>query len=158
MPPLSGFVGKLLILDAVRADDTMWLIWTVVLVGSLFAILGFAQAGSRVFWKTEAGEAPDPDTALPDPGDLKPLALPATATSALLGAIIALTIFAGPTTRYLEATAVQLYTPKNYIDAVYGQEPVAAPYPGAKPTPNRILAPKNGPGAGTETPKSKGDG
>ena len=131
----------------------MWLIWTVVLVGSLLAILGFAQAGSRVFWKTEAGETPEPDTALPDPGRLKPLALPATAAGALVAGIIALTIFAGPTTRYLEATASKLYTPKHYIDAVYGQGSVAPPYPGAKPTPNRILAP----GAGSaDTSKTKG--
>lgn len=154
MPPFSGFIGKLLILDSVRAHDMMWLIWTVVLVGSLLAILGLAQAGSRVFWKTEAGATPEPDTALPDPGELTPLALPATAVGALIAGIIALTVFAGPATRYLEATAAQLYTPKNYIDAVYGQGSVAPPYPGAKPTPNRILAP--GAGGDTDAAKTKG--
>ena len=45
---------------------------------------------------------------------------------------------------YLEATAQQLYAPKNYIDSVYDLKPVAPPYPGAKPTPNRILAPNAG--------------
>jgi multicomponent K+:H+ antiporter subunit D len=145
MPPLSGFIGKLLILDAVRTHEMMWLIWTVVLVGSLLAILGLAQAGSRVFWKTEApGEEPVEQTALPDPGSLKPLAFPATAAFSLLAAIVALTVFAAPVTRYLEATAQQLYAPKNYIDAVYDLKPVAPPYPGAKPTPNRILAPNAG--------------
>ncbi len=62
----------------------------------------------------------------------------------LIALIIALTVFAGPVTRYLEATAGQLYAPKNYIDAVYDLKPVAPPYPGAKPTPNRILAPNAG--------------
>jgi multicomponent K+:H+ antiporter subunit D len=129
----------------VRTHEMMWLIWTVVLVGSLLAILGLAQAGSRVFWKTEPpGEEPVEQTALPDPGSLKPLALPATAAFSLLAAIVALTVFAAPVTRYLEATAQQLYAPKNYIDAVYDLKPVAPPYPGAKPTPNRILAPNAG--------------
>jgi multicomponent K+:H+ antiporter subunit D len=139
MPPLSGFIGKLLILDSVRAHDLMWLIWSVVLIGSLLAILGLAQAGSRVFWKTEVPEkgAVQPD----DAGSSKPLALPVTAVFSLMAAIVALTVFAGPVTRYLDATAAQLYTPKQYIDAVYGQQSVAPPYPGAKPTPNRIIPP-----------------
>ena len=134
----------------------MWLIWAAVLIGSLLAILGLAQAGSRVFWKTEAGEAPEPDTALPDPGELKPLALPATAVGAIIAAIVALTVFAGPVMRYLDQTAAQLYAPKQYIDAVYDQQSVAPPYPGAKPTPNRFIAPAGGEGAPPAATTTKG--
>ncbi|RBI87542.1 monovalent cation/H+ antiporter subunit D [Rhodosalinus halophilus] len=119
MPPLSGFVGKLLILDAVRGDDWMWLIWTVVLASSLLAILGLAQAGSQIFWKTTepaqvAGDAP----AEAPP----PLALPAVAAFTLIGAIVGLTVFAAPVVAYLEATAGQLYDPSDYIAAVLGPE------------------------------------
>jgi multicomponent K+:H+ antiporter subunit D len=119
MPPLSGFVGKLLILDAVRGDDWMWLIWTVVLASSLLAILGLAQAGSQIFWKTTepaqaAGDAP----AEAPP----PLALPAAAAFTLIGAIVGLTVFAAPVVAYLEATAGQLYDPSDYIAAVLGPE------------------------------------
>jgi multicomponent K+:H+ antiporter subunit D len=154
MPPLSGFIGKLLVLDSVRGHDLMWLIWTVVLFGSLLAILGLAQAGSRVFWKVEAAEPSEADTALPDPGALKPLAMPAAAVFSLVATIVALTVFAGPVMRYLDATAAQLYAPKQYIDAVYNQKSVAPPYPGAKPTPNRILAP----GKGNSAAQTKGGG
>ena len=42
MPPLSGFLGKLLVLDALRVSDYTWLVWAVVLVGSLLTIVGYS--------------------------------------------------------------------------------------------------------------------
>lgn len=109
MPPLSGFIGKLLILDAVRGMDEVWLIWAVVLSTSLVAILGFSQAGSAIFWKLapETGEEPAPQPALP-----------LVACFIMLGAIVALSVLAGPVMGYIEATAVQLHTPDGYIAAV----------------------------------------
>jgi formate hydrogenlyase subunit 3/multisubunit Na+/H+ antiporter MnhD subunit len=61
MPPLSGFAGKLLILQAAR--DHMATVWPVILVTSLLMILGFAAAGSTLFWKAHAS-ARDPETGL----------------------------------------------------------------------------------------------
>jgi multicomponent K+:H+ antiporter subunit D len=49
MPPLSGFLGKLLILDAWR--DQAFAIWPAVLVSSFLMLLGLARAGSLLFWK-----------------------------------------------------------------------------------------------------------
>ena len=46
MPPLSGFLGKLLVLDALRAPGTIGWAWTAILAGSLLTIVGFARAGS----------------------------------------------------------------------------------------------------------------
>jgi multicomponent K+:H+ antiporter subunit D len=115
MPPLSGFIGKLLILDATRDMGQVWLIWGAILVTSLVAILGLAQAGSLVFWKT-AAPAPDPvPTPSPQP------ALPLVACCTLLAGIAALSVFAGPVMRYLDATAAQLHAPAAYIAAVLGQ-------------------------------------
>ena len=54
LPPLSGFLGKLLILDAMRAGAD--LIWTVLLAASFFMILGLSRAGSVLFWKSHATE------------------------------------------------------------------------------------------------------
>lgn len=56
MPPLSGFLGKLLVLDATR-DAGLVLIWSTILVTSLITIVGFAMAGSTVFWKAHATPA-----------------------------------------------------------------------------------------------------
>ncbi len=52
MPPLSGFLGKLLVMDAVRSHPLVWTIWAVILITSLVAVVGFARAGSALFWKT----------------------------------------------------------------------------------------------------------
>jgi multicomponent K+:H+ antiporter subunit D len=54
MPPLSGFLGKLLVLDAMRAPGLIGWAWTAILLGSLLTIVGFARAGSTLFWKSTA--------------------------------------------------------------------------------------------------------
>ena len=54
MPPLSGFIGKLLVLKATAGAPAMALIWSVMLATSLIAILGFSRAGSSLFWKSSA--------------------------------------------------------------------------------------------------------
>ncbi|MEX0924235.1 MAG: monovalent cation/H+ antiporter subunit D [Rhodovibrionaceae bacterium] len=118
MPPLSGFVGKLLVLDAARGADSMALIWTVILVTSLLAIVGFARAGSTLFWKSSAvtGEDDRAGETLPKAASFVPMAVTVT----LLSAMVLLAVLAGPTTSYLEATARQLYDPSGYIEAVLG--------------------------------------
>jgi multicomponent K+:H+ antiporter subunit D len=105
MPPLSGFIGKLLILDAFRAQAP--LVWSVILASSFVMILGFARAGSLLFWKPVA------ETAQP----AKPEPLAFAAIFALLAALAALTIFAGPITDWLAATAETLHAPQAYIAA-----------------------------------------
>ena len=49
-----------------------------------------------------------------------PSALPLVVCFGLIGAIVLLTIFAGPVTRYADATAEQLFTPTAYIETVLG--------------------------------------
>ncbi len=110
MPPLSGFVGKLLILDATR--DQIGLIWPVILVTSLLMIVGFGAAGSHLFWKPHGLDAaPAPAAPLPA------AALPFVAVGALLVLLAGLTVFAGPVTGYLEVTAEDLFDPGPYIAA-----------------------------------------
>jgi multicomponent K+:H+ antiporter subunit D len=107
MPPLSGFIGKLLILDAFR--DQAPLIWTVILVSSFLMILGFARAGSTLFWKPAASDAP--------PGANPPEPLAFTATIGLIAGLIVLTVLAGPITDWLTGMAQALHQPTGYIDA-----------------------------------------
>ena len=103
MPPLSGFIGKLLILDAMR--DQAPLIWTAILLSSFLMLLGFARTGSTLFWKAE-GIAPP---------HAEPLAT--AAIFALIAALAALTVFAGPVTVWLDTTGASLYDPAPYIAA-----------------------------------------
>jgi multicomponent K+:H+ antiporter subunit D len=111
MPPLSGFLGKLLVLDATR--DQAALVWPVVLVTSLLTIVGFAMAGSALFWKSHATEEERGAEHPPAPAS----ALPFVAVFGLLACLVALTVLAGPVTRMMAATAASLYAPQPYIDA-----------------------------------------
>ncbi|MCF7698371.1 monovalent cation/H+ antiporter subunit D [Loktanella sp. M215] len=125
LPPLSGFVGKLLIMDAARGSALVWWVWGIVLAGSLVAVVGFGRAGSQMFWRShqvaaereenpesEAGEANTKENDAPEP------ALPMVAIGSLLALLVALTVFAGPVTGFLNATATQLFNPQPYIAAV----------------------------------------
>jgi multicomponent K+:H+ antiporter subunit D len=111
MPPSSGFIGKLLILDAVRSDAAAVWIWGLILSTSLIAIVGFGRAGSTLFWKSTA-----------QPGLLagetaaEPLAY--VAVGLLLALVAALMIFAGPVTAYLDLIAAQVFDTSIYIDGV----------------------------------------
>lgn len=127
MPPLSGFVGKLLVMDAARDHDLVWWIWTVILAGSLITIVGLARAGSEIFWKShdashireeEPEQLEDGSQAQPEEPAPSAPALPFIACFGLLAGLVLLTIFAGPMMDYTDATAAQLFDPNIYIDAV----------------------------------------
>ena len=110
MPPLSGFLGKLLILDAAVGN---WWLWGAILITSLIAIMGFGRAGSLVFWKGYG--LPETDApAYEHPR--QPMAF--VAIGALMAGIVAMTVLAGPMHRFAIATAEQLYDTDAYISAV----------------------------------------
>lgn len=120
LPPLSGFIGKLLILDAALSDERMAWVWAVVLSMSLVAVIGFARAGSTIFWRAHASEVLTDEEPPQDEGQAKaPLpALPMVAIGGLLALLVAVTVFAGPLQRHLTATANQLFEPGPYISTV----------------------------------------
>ncbi len=89
-------------------------IWPAVLISSFLMLLGLARAGSLVFWKPFASDAPH-DPAPDDPAPDEPLAL--AAAFALLVALVMLTLAAGPVTDWLTTTAEALHAPKGYIAA-----------------------------------------
>ena len=120
LPPLSGFIGKLLILDAMRPQESAWLIWSLILLSSLIMLVGFARAGIMVFWQTSE------DAAEAHAAERQPV-LPFVAVFGLLGVIVALTILAQPVMDFLGGTASQLHDPSTYIDAVLKRPGVAAP-------------------------------
>lgn len=112
MPPLSGFLGKLLVLDTIREMEYWSWGWTVILVGSLLTVVGFARAGSILFWKPTALPLPDP-TEAPPPNPASALALaPTVGALAMLGL---LAVFAHPVSGFLETTAAQLFDPSGYM-------------------------------------------
>lgn len=127
MPPLSGFIGKLFIMDAARTDPMMTTIWTVILVTSLITLVGLARAGSILFWRPfDPANGFEPRAEEPEEEDNHPTwvmrphprALPFVATGALLATLGLLTVFAGPVMSYAQATAEQLFEPSAVIDTV----------------------------------------
>ena len=115
LPPLSGFVGKLLVLDAAFETPQMAWTWTIILASSLVAVVGFGRAGSIVFWKAKSVETPQEGAS---DASASPPVLSYVAVGGLIAALVAHTVFAGPMTRYAEAVAAQLTAPQAYIDTV----------------------------------------
>jgi len=113
LPPLSGFVGKLMVLNAAFDDGLAVWVWSFVLVSSLITIVGFARAGSVLFWKAQADSAP-----VAEPGRPVPSPLSFVAVGGLLALLTAHTLFAGRIYDYTTVTAAQLFTPDTYISTV----------------------------------------
>ena len=114
LPPLSGFIGKLLILQASFGSPALPWIMAIVLSTGLLTLMILARAGSTLFFKTDthAGAA-----TLPDVAKLVPVA-------ALAGISLLFVVFARPVHDYARAAAGQLVNPAGYLDAVLSAEPV----------------------------------
>jgi multicomponent K+:H+ antiporter subunit D len=114
MPPLAGFIGKLLILEAGRASPQFVTTWVMILGTSLLLMLSFARAGSVLFWNTtEAAPAAAATRKVP--------VLPLATVTALVAVTAILTIAAGPVMAEINATAEQLLDPARYVRAVLGK-------------------------------------
>ncbi len=112
MPPLSGFLGKLMVLEAAFSTPYAVWSWSVVLISSFIAVVGFSRAGSMVFWKARSVEVDD-ETKTQSPATLSYVAV-----GGLLTMLVLLTVFAGPIYAYMADTSAQLFAPEAYISTV----------------------------------------
>ncbi len=113
LPPLSGFLGKLLVLEAAFNSDLMVWVWAIVLSSSLISILGFARAGSILFWKAHSVEPATDAPVMPQPAILSYVAV-----GGLISLLAAHTVFAGQVHGYTTTMAAQLFAPEPYITTV----------------------------------------
>ncbi len=111
LPPLSGFIGKLLILKSAAALPDWGWAWAVILGTTFIGVIGFARTGSAIFWKTAEGAEtpPAPETRLD-------LIAPVLA----LACLAALSLGAGWASAYAEAAAAQVLAPATSAAAVLG--------------------------------------
>jgi multicomponent K+:H+ antiporter subunit D len=114
LPPLPGFVGKLMILEAASAHAWQAVVWSVVLGVGFLTLVGLARAGSVMFWHVRDD--------LPRCGASGTSPRLLGATLSLLAATVALTVFAAPVQRYTQAAAEQLVDRDGYARAVLGAE------------------------------------
>nr|WP_242482603.1 monovalent cation/H+ antiporter subunit D [Thiocystis violacea] len=110
LPPLSGFVGKFLVLSAAFEDRSWPWVMAAVLTSGLLGMIALGRSGSLLFFNTTAGVERDP------PGERMAL-MP---VFGLLALCVGLLAASGPMLGFCTATAEQLLHPQGYISAVLG--------------------------------------
>ncbi|MBA2662660.1 MAG: monovalent cation/H+ antiporter subunit D [Bradymonadaceae bacterium] len=113
LPPLSGFIGKMLILQAAIDQPNGFWMWAIVLITSLIALVALSRAGSLVFFKTD-DVPPGESAGRASLGDFLPVV-------GLLVCIALFTAYSGPVTEFTNMTAAQLLEPSFYITNVLGR-------------------------------------
>ena len=124
LPPLSGFIGKFLILRATLGQP--W-VWAVILLGALLSLIALARAGSRIFLDAAPAAAASTASTGKSAANDKVLSPSSArelwAIGGLLSLILALTVAAGPAVDFAQAAAQQLANPALYISAVLAGKP-----------------------------------
>jgi len=113
LPPLPGFLGKLMILESSAGLPGQAWVWTVVLVVGFLTIVGLARAGVVVFWHVQ------PDENVHASGSSPKLLASAWAFMAVT---VAMAVFAAPIKAYTDAAAQQLTDKAGYAAAVLGRQ------------------------------------
>lgn len=114
LPPLPGFLGKLMILNSASGLPHHTVVWAVVLSVGLLGMIGLARAGVILFWHVP--EDTQPDQAAPP---INRVLVGMTLLLLSMGCVMA--AFAAPMQRYMEATAQQLHDRPAYAQAVLGR-------------------------------------
>lgn len=117
LPPFSGFIGKLIVLQAAVTPGQKIALWSLVLLSSLALIIAISRAGSTVFWRINGNEA-GPEKAEP---------LQVFAVIWLLAASPLLVMFAGPATTLTTQAAAQLFQKEAIYQSVLQQSGESTP-------------------------------
>lgn len=99
IPPFSGFVGKVLLLQAAHETAEKLWVWPVILISSLMAIIALSRGGTTLFWR-RSGDKTQAEAASP---------WQIAAITLLLLAAPMMVILGGPMTEYTREAAAQLH-------------------------------------------------
>ena len=117
LPPMSGFITKLMLLQAGLGTTWAGWLWGVVLVAGLFTIICLSRAASALFWRV----GDNPPTG--ERGRLSEV----VPTAALIGSAVVMVVLARPLEEYTAATAAQLGDRRIYVEAVLANDGVSTP-------------------------------
>ena len=114
LPPFSGFVAKLAMLQALLQQGGVpaWALFVLIIVSGLFAATALVRVGIRHFW----GAA--------DRSSSRLRVIETLPIGALLAASVMLVVWGEPALRYMHDTADALHSPERYIRAVMSARPV----------------------------------
>jgi multicomponent K+:H+ antiporter subunit D len=112
LPPLSGFLGKFAILSPLLSGENSlspasWGLLGALTVSGIATVIATSRAGVEAFWASPPETVPQVNLV-----EIAPIFL-------LLGLCIAITVMAGPTMQYMEATAQYLHSPMEYARGVF---------------------------------------
>jgi multicomponent Na+:H+ antiporter subunit D len=122
IPPFSGFIGKLGLIEAGVADGG-WLAWMLVVASvltSLLTLYAIARVWNLAFWR-----APHPSMPAPEAGHCPPMMIVPTLALVALG--VALTVVAGPLFGIGDQAAGDLRDRGGYARSVFDSEAGATP-------------------------------
>lgn len=113
LPPLSGFIGKFLILHASLAHEALPWVMSIILATSLLGLIALARSGSLLFYRAQSSkvQAAVVIRVAPVYKELLPII-------SLLSLCVILVVCGGMITPFLHLTAEQLLQPSQYIQAV----------------------------------------
>ncbi|MCB1062228.1 MAG: monovalent cation/H+ antiporter subunit D [Verrucomicrobiae bacterium] len=113
LPPMSGFIGKIMILDAALEHPWRWQVLTSTLAASLLIMLALVRSGSFLFFRPQE-MARDENAQLGEPPNR--LALVIIGGMLLMAPLLVL--FAGGIMDFTIKTSTQLQQVPKYIEAV----------------------------------------
>lgn len=123
IPPFSGFIGKVMILQSVVGLSSQWPVMGSILIISFLALIALSRAGIKIFWNTHY---PDDEQefatcTLNQQHYQQPKYLP-SAFCMLLLSLIAMTVFAAPIKQYTDKTGLQLKNWQSYLSSLAHDE------------------------------------
>jgi len=127
LPPLSGFVGKVAMIDALlRARGAApndfpaeaWTLFALLIASGLLAAVAFTRAFIAHFWALQDRAAP------------RLRVIEGLPVALLLAACVSLAVYGDRALTYLRGASAQLHEPDLYVRAVLGSQPVPPPAKG----------------------------
>jgi len=111
LPPLSGFIGKLMILQGAMTYSMWGVAFTAILISSLLVVISLAKSGSQIFYDTN-NERSDISHEITIQ-HFYPIFL-------LVSIAPLMVLFAHPITHFIELATNAFFDPTAYIEAVLG--------------------------------------